>query len=127
MNTNTVRLFDTNDNLVKNFDEEVEKVLISIHGYNYYDVDEELVNTNLIPISNVINTGNVDHEELEKTMEYVDLITEDAKSINIVDKKKNKVSIKDFIPVLFFMAIFAVIIIAGYYFLNTIDLMSLIS
>ncbi len=127
MNTNTVRLFDANDNLVKNFDEEVEKVLISIHGENYYDVDEELINTNLIPVSKVINTENVDHEELEKTMEYVDLITEDAKAINIVDKKKNKVSFKDFIPVLFFMAIFAVIIIAGYYFLNTIDLMSLIS
>ena len=127
MDTKTIRLFDANDNLVSNFDEEVEKVLISIHGYNYYDTDEELVNTNLIPVSNVIDTDTVDNEELEKTMEYVDLITEDAKSIKIVDKKNGKVSIKDFIPVLFFMLIFAIIIIAGYYFLNTIDLMSLIS
>ena len=127
MDTKTIRLFDANDNLVSNFDEEVEKVLISIHGYNYYDTDEELVNTNLIPVSNVINTDKIDNEELEKTMEYVDLITEDAKSIKIVDKKDNKISIKDFIPVLFFMLIFAIIIIAGYYFLNTIDLMSLIS
>lgn len=127
MDTKTIRLFDANDNLVKNFDEEVEKVLISIHGYNYYDTDEELINTNLIPISTVINTDDIDHEELEKTMEYVDLITEDAKSIKIVDNKKNKVSIKDFIPVLFFMLIFAIIIIAGYYFLNTVDFMSLIS
>ena len=127
MDTKTIKLFDANDKLVPNFDEEVEKVLISIHGYNYYDTDEELVNTNLIPVSNVINTDKIDNEELEKTMEYVDLITEDAKSIKIVDKKDNKISIKDFIPVLFFMLIFAIIIIAGYYFLNTIDLMSLIS
>ena len=51
MDTKTIRLFDANDNLVSNFDEEVEKVLISIHGYDYYDTDEELVNTNLIPVS----------------------------------------------------------------------------
>lgn len=127
MDTKTIRLFDANDNLVANFEEEVEKVLISIHGYDYYDTDEELVNTNLIPISNVIDSEKIDNEELEKTMEYVDLITEDAKAVKIVDKKKNKVSVKDFIPVLFFMLIFGIIIAAGYYFLNTIDLMSLIS
>ncbi|MBO5474896.1 MAG: hypothetical protein J5982_00145 [Bacilli bacterium] len=127
MDTKTIRLFDANDNLVSNFDEEVEKVLISIHGYDYYDTDEELVNTNLIPVSNVIDSDKIDNEELEKTMEYVDLITEDAKAVKIVDKKSNKVSVKDFIPVLFFMLIFGIIIAAGYYFLNTIDLMSLIS
>ena len=127
MDTKTIRLFDANDNLVSNFDEEVEKVLISIHGYNYYDTDEDLVNTNLIPVNKVIDSDKIDNEELEKTMEYVDLITEDAKTIKIVDNKKNKVSIKDFVPVLFFMLIFGIIIAAGYYFLNTIDLMSLIS
>lgn len=127
MDTKTIRLFDANDNLVSNFDEEVEKVLISIHGYDYYDTDEELVNTNLIPVSNVIDSDKIDNEELEKTMEYVDLITEDAKAVKIVDKKSSKVSVKDFIPVLFFMLIFGIIIAAGYYFLNTIDLMSLIS
>lgn len=126
MDTKTTRLFDANDNLVSNFDEEVEKVLISIHGINYYDTDEELVNTNLIPVDKVIDSAKIDNEELEKTMEYVDLITEDAKSIKIVDNKKDKVSIKDFVPVLFFMLIFGIIIAAGYYFLNTIDLMSLI-
>lgn len=127
MDTKTIRLFDANDNLVSNFDEEVEKVLISIHGYNYYDTDEDLVNTNLIPVDKVIDSDKIDNEELEKTMEYVDIITEDAKTIKIVDNKKNKVSIKDFVPVLFFMLIFGIIIAAGYYFLNTIDLMSLIS
>lgn len=127
MDSKTVRLFDANDNLVANFDEEVEKVLISIHGYDYYDTDEDLVNTNLIPVSKIINSDELDNDELEKTMEYVDLMTEDAKAIKIIDKKKNKVSIKDFIPVLFFMLIFGIIIAAGYYFLNTIDLMSLIS
>ena len=35
MDTNTIKLFDANNNLVVNFDEEVEKFLISIHGENY--------------------------------------------------------------------------------------------
>jgi hypothetical protein len=127
MDTKTIKLFDANDNLVPNFEEEVEKVLISIHGDNYYDTDEELVNTNLIPVTEVIDEEHVDEDELEKTMEYVDLITEDKKSIKIVDNKKHKTSIKDFIPVLFFMLIFGIIIFAGYYFLNTVDLTSLTS
>ena len=126
MDTKTIKLFDANDKLVPNFDEEVEKVLISVHGENYYDVDEELVNTNLIPVNKVIDPEKVSEEELEKTMEYVDLITEDAKSIKIVENSNKKISIKDFIPVLFFILIFSIIIIAGYYFLNTIDLTSLI-
>ena len=36
--------------LVQNFEEEIEKILISVHGESYFDVDEELVNTNEIPI-----------------------------------------------------------------------------
>jgi len=51
MDTNTIKLFDANNNLVDNFDEEIEKILISIHGENYYDTDEDLVNTNLIPVA----------------------------------------------------------------------------
>lgn len=49
MNT-TVKLFDANNKLVQNFEEEIEKILISVHGESYFDVDEELVNTNEIPI-----------------------------------------------------------------------------
>lgn len=128
MDTNTVKLFDANNKLVSNFDEEIEKILISVHGENYYDVDEELVNTNLIPVNQVIDEEIYKDEELEKTMEFVDsMVDKKAAKIKIVDNKKKKVSIKDFIPVLFFMLIFAVIVYAGYYFLNTIDLMSLIS
>ena len=109
MNTQ-VKLFDANNKLVPNFNEEIEKILISIHGEKYYDVDEELVNTNEIAVvQDEINNEIV--EEVKETKK----------------EKKNKVSIKDFIPVLFFMLITAVIIIAGYYFLNTVDLMNLIN
>ncbi|MCH5166859.1 MAG: hypothetical protein J1F35_03110 [Erysipelotrichales bacterium] len=109
MNTQ-VKLFDANNKLVPNFNEEIEKILISVHGEKYYDVDEELVNTNEIAIiQDEINT------EIKKE------VKEKGKS-----KKKGKVSVRDFIPVLFFLLIFIVIVIAGYYFLNTVDLMNLI-
>lgn len=122
MDTNTIKLFDANNNLVANFDEEIEKILISIHGENYYDVDEDLVNTNLIPIPDEVYKDT----DLEKTIEIVNSMTEDAKPINIVEKKSTKVTYKDFIPVLFFVLIFVVIVIAGYYFLNTVDLLGLL-
>lgn len=122
MNTNTVRLFDHNDNLVPNFDEEIEKILISVHGENYYDVDEELVNTNFIPTQNEIYKD----EELEKTMEIVEDLTKDSKKIVLVEKDKNKSKFLDFVPVLFFVLLFLIIVIAGYYFLNHIDLTSFI-
>lgn len=126
MNTN-VRLFDANNKLVSNFDEEIEKILISIHGENYYDVDEELVNTNFIPTSEVIDSEIYKDDELEKTMELVDsMVSDNAKEIKIVEEKKKKISIKDFVPVLFFILIFVVIVIAGYYFLNTVDLTSVL-
>ena len=44
-NENTIKLFDANNNFVADFDKKIEEVEISIHGENYYDVDEELVNT----------------------------------------------------------------------------------
>lgn len=122
MNTN-VRLFDANNKLVTNFDEEIEKILISIHGEDYFDVDEELINTNMIPIEPEIYHD----EELEKTMELVDaMVDKNAKEIKLVKNEKQRVSIKDFIPVLFFMLIFGIIVVAGYYFLNTVDLMNLV-
>lgn len=122
MDTNTIKLFDANNNLVDNFDEEIEKILISIHGENYYDIDEDLVNTNLIPVAEELYKDT----DLEKTIEIVNSMTEDAKPITIVEKKDTKVDFKDFIPVLFFILIFAIIVIAGYYFLNTVDLMGLL-
>ena len=64
----------------------------------------------------------------EKTIELVDsLVVEDAPKITIVEKDKHKAHIKDFVPVLFFICITIVIIAAGYYFLNNVDLMGLIS
>ena len=122
MDSDTIKLFDANNNLVSNFDEEIEKILISIHGENYYDIDEDLVNTNLIPIDDQLYRES----DLEKTIEIVNSMTVDAKPISIVEKKDTKITYKDFIPLLFFVLIFVVIVIAGYYFLNTVDLRSLL-
>ena len=127
MDTKTVKLFDSNNNLLPTFDEEIEKILISIHGENYYDTDEDLINTNLIPISEYFNEEVYKDDELEKTIELVDaMVTEDAPKINIVENKKKKISVLDFVPVLFYMIIAGILIYAGYYFLNTFDFMSLI-
>lgn len=113
MNT-TVKLFDANNKLVPNFDEEIEKILISVHGEAYYDIDEELVNTNELPVIEAKETEPVEEKaNVEKA----------AKSKKV---KRKGISIKDFIPVLFFILIFAVIVIAGYYFLNTVDLLGLV-
>lgn len=126
MDTKTVKLFDANNNLVSNFDEEVENILISIHGEDYYDVDEDLVNTNLIPLPPEEEEIYRD-EELDKTIEIVNsMIPENAKKVKIVEKVDQKITIKDFIPLLFFIITFAIIVIAGYYFLNTANLMELI-
>lgn len=124
MDTKTVKLFDSNNNLVPNFDEEIEKILISVHGEKYYDTDEDLINTNLIPISAYLDDEKYEESELEKTVELVDaMVTEDAPKIKIVEKKKkDKVRVLDFVPVLFFMIIAAIIVYAGYYFLNNFDL-----
>ena len=127
MDTKTVKLFDSNNNLVANFDEEIEKILKSVHGDKYYDTDEDLINTNLIPISAYLNEDDYKESELEKTVELVDaMVTEDAPKINIVEKKKEKVRFLDFVPVLFYMIIAGILIYAGYYFLNTFDFMSLL-
>ena len=127
MDTKTVKLFDSNNNLLPTFDEEIEKILISIHGENYYDTDEDLINTNLIPISEYFNEEVYKDDELDKTIELVDaMVTEDAPKINIVENKKKKISVLDFVPVLFYMIIAGILIYAGYYFLNTFDFMSLL-
>lgn len=98
MNTNITKLFNTNNELIDTFDAEVENVLKSIHGDNYYDIDEEFI----------IKETSINKEINE-------------------DKKINKkVSIKDFIPLLFFVIIFVIIVIAGYYFLNNFDLTSIL-
>lgn len=127
MDTKNVKLFDANNNLVPNFDEEIEKILISIHGENYYDIDEDLINTNLIPVSAYLENDDYKEDELEKTIELVDaMVDKNAPKINIVENRKKKISFMDFVPVLFFIIIFAIIVVAGQYFLNTVDLGSLL-
>ena len=119
--TKTIKLFDSNHKFVDNFDEEIEKILISVHGENYYDIDEDLINSN--------DSEEIYHDsDLEKTIEFVDsLVVDDAPKITIVEKDKHNAHLKDFIPVLFFICITVLIITAGYYFLNNIDLMGLLS
>ncbi len=101
-NENTIKLFDSNNNFVKDFDAKIEEIEISIHGPNYYDVDEELVNTNEIPIK---------QEEVVKN----------------IKKKEHKFSLKDLLPLVFILLIFGIVLYAGYYFLGNFDVTSLIN
>ena len=97
-NENTIKLFDANNNFVADFDKKIEEIEISIHGEKYYDIDEEITNTNEIPIQK-----------------------EDIVVKKVKDKKESKISIKDFLPVLFIILIFGIVIYAGYYFLNNFE------
>ena len=106
-NEDTIKLFDANNNFVADFDKKIEEVEISIHGENYYDIDEELVNTNEIPISKEI--------EVEK-----------PKKIKKI-RKEGAVSFKDFLPVLFILLVFGIVVYGGYYFLNNFDVTTLIN
>lgn len=96
MNTDTTKLFDSNNKLIDTFELEVESVLKSVHGENYYDIDQEFI---------IEEDNKVEKKEIDK---------------------KKKIGIRDFIPVLFFILIFIIILIGGYYFLNNFDFQSLI-
>ena len=85
----------------KKDDKKIEEIEISIHGEKYFDIDEEPVDTNEIPI--------VKEVVVEKP------------------KKEHKISIKDFLPVLFLLLIFGIVVYAGYYFLNTFDVSTLVN
>jgi hypothetical protein len=117
--TQTIKIFDVNNNLVDDFDDQVEKVLISVHGEKYYDVDEELQDTRLIPLNDVISNIDVKEEKVEHDSNVVK---------NIVEKKKKgeKIKITDFLPVLFFVLLFAIIVAAGYFFIGNFDVSSVI-
>ena len=99
----SIKIFDENNNLSDDFNETVEMVLMGIHGDKYYDNDDELQDTRLL------KKIKVEEEEEVK-----------PKSL-----KKEKVTFKDFLPVLFFMLIASVLIFGGHYFLNTFDISSL--
>ena len=98
----SINIFDENNNLSDDFNETVELVLMGIHGNKYYDIDEELQDTRLL------KTVNVDEDKPQK-----------------VATKKTKTTFKDFIPVLFFIIMAAIICFGGYYFLNSFDISSL--
>ena len=98
MASSSIKLLDDNNNISPDFNETVEIVLKGIHGDKYYDVDEELQDTRTI--------ATVKDEE-EKD--------------NKKSTKKQKVTIKDFIPVLFFIIITILLCIGGYIFLNQFD------
>lgn len=98
MHTETTKLFTVNNELIDTFELEVENVLKSIHGDNYYDIDEEFIIK----------------EEISK---------QEKNENNL--KIKKRISIKDFIPLLFFILIFIIIVIGGYYFLNHFDITSI--
>lgn len=93
MNTNTTKLFDANNKLVDTFEIEVENVLKSIYGENYFDTDEDFIK-----------------EEVE---------VQKAEKKNEISKKHIKIT--DFIPLLFFILIFVIVVLAGYYFLSNFD------
>lgn len=117
--TQTIKIFDVNNNLVDDFDDQVEKVLISVHGDKYYDIDEELQDSRLIPLNDVISNKDVKEEKIEKTDEAVEKITEKK-------KKDKKVHFTDFLPVLFFILLFSIIVAAGYFFIGNFDLTSVL-
>ena len=127
MDSKQVILFDSNNNLVPNFDDEVDKILSQVHGKDYYDVDEPIENTNLMSLDRIL----VDEEktsDLEQTMEIVtSMITEDAPKIKIVSKKeKHKITFLDFVPLLICIAVFAGLLYGGYYLFNNIDIKSIL-
>ena len=43
MNTDTIKIFDANNELTQDFDQVVDEVLKEVHGNNYFDIDEEFI------------------------------------------------------------------------------------
>ena len=101
-NEDTIKLFDSNNNFVSDFDQKIEEVEIAVHGPKYFDVDEEIVNTNELPIT------KVEAQQLK-------------------EKENKNISFKDFLPAIFLVLVFAIVVIAGYYFLNNFDISSIIN
>ena len=57
MNTDTIKIFDANNELTQDFDQVVDEVLKEVHGNNYFDIDEEFI----VPEKTVV-------KELEKKL-----------------------------------------------------------
>lgn len=103
MNTDTSKIFDENNELTDVFPQIVDEVLASVHGEDFFDIDQEYI----IP-----EDDKKSEEKIKNTYDEV--------------VRKRKVTFKDFIPVLFFALIFAILTLAGYYFLNNFDFTSIL-
>lgn len=103
MNTDTSKIFDENNELTDEFPQIVDEVLASVHGEDFFDIDQEYI----IP-----EDDKKSEEKIKNTYDEV--------------VRKRKVTFKDFIPVLFFVLIFAILTLAGYYFLNNFDFTSIL-
>ena len=103
MNTDTSKIFDENNELTDVFPQIVDEVLASVHGEDFFDIDQEYI----IP--------EEDKKSEEKIKNPYDEVV-----------RKRKVTFTDFIPVLFFVLIFAILTLAGYYFLNSFDFTSIL-
>lgn len=103
MNTDTSKIFDENNELTDVFPQIVDEVLASVHGEDFFDIDQEYI----IP-----EDDKKSEEKIKNTYDEV--------------VRKRKVTFKDFIPVLFFVLIFAILTLAGYYFLNNFDFTSIL-
>ena len=103
MNTDTSKIFDENNELTDVFPQIVDEVLASVHGKDFFDIDQEYI----IP-----EDDKKSEEKIKNTYDEV--------------VRKRKVTFKDFIPVLFFVLIFAILTLAGYYFLNNFDFTSIL-
>ncbi len=120
-NSNTIKLFDSKNNFLPDFDEKIEDIEKSIHGDNYYDTDEELIDTRLIPIEKVKKIQKIERQEEIETVNAPE-VKEQTEPI----MHKGAKIILDFLPVLFFIIMFVIVIYGGYYFLSTVDFASLI-
>ena len=103
MNTDTSKIFDENNELTDVFPQIVDEVLASVHGEDFFDINQEYI----IP-----EDDKKSEEKIKNTYDEV--------------VRKRKVTFKDFIPVLFFVLIFAILTLAGYYFLNNFDFTSIL-
>ena len=85
--TKTIKLFDSNHKFVDTFDEEIEKILISVHGENHYDIDQDLT------ISN--DSDEIYHDsELEKTVKLIIDHISVENSLKEKEEKLRKLTLK---------------------------------
>lgn len=117
---NTIKLYDTNNNLLPDFDSKIDEIEKSIHGNNYYDKDEDYIDTR------TLNKKEL-HEIQENIKPKKDIKnTNSSIKINKIEEK-HKIKFTDFLPLLFFIIMFVIIVYAGYYFLNDFDFSKLLN